>query len=256
MNTRGHLSSETIDLLMLAALDPLQSTAAKAHLEGCASCKTRWDELQEDSAKFQQYVYPRTVEKVTSRVVKPSLLDRLKLWGPGRVLVPAFGGVAAALALTFALTGGGTSSQSEDEIYVGLKGGGAAQASLEVIALRANGVQEPVKTGSVLAAGDKLRFMVNGGGAKYVLIGSKDGSGAFTVYYPFNKNESALLENGQRELPGAVQLDDVAGPERLVAVFSDEPVKAEDVEAAVKTAPVQLKNARVVSLEFSKGPPK
>ncbi len=254
MNSRGHLSSETIDLLMLAALDPLQATAAKAHLDGCARCKTRWNELQEDSQQFQQYVYARTVEKVTSRVVKPSLYDRLRIWGPARVLVPAFGGVAAALALTFALTGGGTSSQSEDEIYVGLKGVG--NVSLEVVAQRANGQQEPVKAGSVLAPGDRIRFMVNGGGAKYVLIGSKDGSGAFTVYYPFNKTESALLEKGQRELPGAVLLDEVAGREQLVAVFSDEPVKAQDVEAAVKTGPVKLKNARVVSLEFVKDAPK
>ncbi len=44
------------------------------------------------------------------------------------------------------------------------------------------------------------------------------------------------------------------GAERLVAVFSDAPLKADDVEAALEKGEPDLKDARVVSLEFVKGP--
>ena len=42
MNARGHLSSETIDMLMLSALDAQAANDAKNHIDGCASCRTRW----------------------------------------------------------------------------------------------------------------------------------------------------------------------------------------------------------------------
>ena len=52
MNPRGHLSSETIDLLLLSALDATEANAAKAHLDECDLCKTRWRELNEDKVRF------------------------------------------------------------------------------------------------------------------------------------------------------------------------------------------------------------
>ena len=72
MNARGHLSSETIDLLMLSGLDASATNAAKTHIDACATCRTRWRELNEDKEKFQQFVFPRTLEAVSSRVMVTS----------------------------------------------------------------------------------------------------------------------------------------------------------------------------------------
>ena len=78
MNARGHLSSETIDLLMLSGLDATQTNQAKAHIDACERCRTRWRELNDDKERFVQYVFPRTVGMVTSRVMATSWLDTVR----------------------------------------------------------------------------------------------------------------------------------------------------------------------------------
>ena len=264
MNDRGHLSSETIDLLMLSALDAPAANEAKNHIDGCPSCGNRWRELNEDKEKFAQFVFPRTVEKVSSRVIAPSLLERLRILGPWKVFGPLAGAaLAASLAVAVYTANGGGGTQTEDEVYIGLKGQrvaseaglkGDARIALQVVAQRAAEGQFPVKAGEVLRPGDKIRFVVNPGAAKYVLIGSRDGSGAFTVYHPFGGDKSAAVERGPHELPGAVELDQVAGAETLVAVFSNQPVEAKVVAQAVDSNPMQpeLKDAKVIRLEFVK----
>lgn len=253
MNTRGHLSSETIDLLLLSALAAPEANEAKAHLDSCESCRTRWRELNEDKQKFEQFVFARTLPKVEARLQKEQggagLFERFRaLW-----LLPAVGLAAAAAFGIVSVTGPGT--QTEDELYIGLKGGAP---SLEVVALRGE-TQFPVKPGAQLQPKDRIRFVVNPAGAKYLLIASKDGAGVFSVYHPFGATESVALADAlpkKVELPGSVELDETTGPERLVAVFSDAPVKAADVEAALKADPAapKLPNARVLSWEFQKAP--
>jgi|GEM_PF-684974 len=265
MNARGHLSSETIDLLMLSALDAAAANDAKAHLDDCDTCRTRWRELNEDKEKFQQFVFPRTLEKVTARVMAPSFFDRLKLVGPWRVFGPLAGAAAAAaiaVGVVNVASVDGPGTQTEDEVYIGVKGAknndvtlkGDARIAMEVVAQRQSEGQFPVKNGSVLRPGDKIMFVVNPGSAKYVLIGSRDGSGAFTVYHPFGGDKSVAIERGSHELPGAVELDAVAGTEKLVAVFSNEPVDAKALRQAVDLNPArpEVKDARVISLDFVK----
>lgn len=252
MNARGHLSSETIDLLMLSGLDATAANAAKSHIDACDSCRTRWRELNEDKEKFQQFVFPRTLEKVTSRVMAPSLLERLRIFGPWKVLGPLAGAAIAASLAVVVVNSAGPGTQTEDEVYIGIKGD--ARIAMEVIAQRPSEGQFRVKPGAVLRPGDKIRFKVTAGNAKYLLIGSRDGSGAFTVYHPFGGNKSSPLERGSHELPGAVELDAVAGSETLVAVFSDAPVEAAALKAAVEAnaAAPQLGDAKVISLDFVK----
>jgi hypothetical protein len=263
MNARGHLSSETIDMLMLSALPAQAANDAKNHIDGCATCRTRWRELNEDKEKFVQFVFPRTIEKVSSRVIAPSFFDRLRIIGPWKVFGPLAGAALAASLAVGVYVSSGPGTQTEDEVYVGIKGSrlppdvglkGDARIALQVVAQRAAEGQFPVKQGQVMRPGDKIRFVVNPGSAKYVLIGSRDGSGAFTVYHPFGGDKSASIDRGSHELPGSVELDQVAGAEKLVAVFSNEPVDAKLVQQAVDSNPMdpQLKDARVISLEFTK----
>ena len=157
MNARGHLSSETIDLLMLSALDAPTANAAKTHIDGCDACRNRWRELNEDKEKFVQFVFPRTIEKVSSRVIAPSLLDRLRIIGPWKVFGPLAGAaMAASLAVAVYTMNSGPGTQTEDEVYIGLKGTklaadvglkGDARIALNVVAQRASEGQFPVKQG-------------------------------------------------------------------------------------------------------------
>lgn len=251
-NARGHLSSETIDLLLLAALGAAETNEAKAHLDACADCKERWRELNEDKQRFEQYVFARTLPKIEERLAKQRFWQALDL----RVLLPALGlGLAALVAVVVVprVTGG----QTEDEVYVGVKG---KEPLFEVFAQRDAGSAFAVKEGTTLKPKDRIRFVVNPAGARYVLVASRDGKGAFTVYYPFGAAESAPVDARaprRTELPDAVELDETPGAERLVAVFSDAPVRAAEVEAALRANPSapQLGGARVISWEFKKDAP-
>ncbi len=250
-NLRGHLSSETLDMLLLSALDSTESTSAKSHLEACTVCNTRWQEVNEDKQRFEQFVFARTLPKVEAAVEESGAMRRpLDL----RWLMPAFGLLTAGLAafVVYAAVSGPTG-----ESYLGVKG---AQPVLEVFAMRAEGHAFAVKRGQALKPKDRIRFVVNPAGAKYVMIASQDAKGAFTVYHPFGATESALIEGDQGpkkvELSSTVELDEVSGPEKLVAVFSDAPVKAAQVESALLANPgaPAIERAQVVSLDFVKEP--
>jgi hypothetical protein len=248
VNARGHLSSETIDLLLMSALTGDRQTEAKAHLDGCPLCQKRWSELNEDKARFEQFVFPRTVGKLESRLGAPSLADRLRTgW---KMLVPAAGAVLAASLATVVWLGGRERSRTDDDLYIGVKGG----PSLEVVALRPETGQFPVKASTVLHPRDKIRFVVNTAGARYLLIASRDGAGAFTVYHPFGAEQSGEVLPGRIELPRSVELDETVGNERLVAVFSDTPISAAQVKAALEATPndPKIDGAKVVTWEFVK----
>jgi hypothetical protein len=244
MNARGHLSSETIDLLLLSALSASETNEAKQHIDGCDDCRARWRELNEDKARFEQFVFARTLPKVEARVLaeRQGFFERFRL----KLLLPVLAVGAAALAVVFA-TGPGT--QTEDDAYVGIKGGASSQPSFELFAVRGQGSAFPVGPGAELHPSDRIRFVVNPAGAKYLLVASTDGAGVFSVYHPFgaDKSQPVAEAKSKLELPGAVELDNTLGAERVVAVFSEEPLTAQQVEAALKA---DAKNPRLPGVRF------
>ena len=76
----------------------------------------------------------------------------------------------------------------------------------------------------------------------------------FLALPPNNRDKMVHLDQELHELPGSVELDQVAGSEKLVAVFSNEPVDAKVLQQAVDTNPAapEVKDAKVISLEFMK----
>lgn len=247
--TRGHLSSETIDLLLLSALSAPEANQAKEHLDTCAHCKQRWQELNEDKQRFEQFVFARTLPKVEARVQaeRQGFFARFKL----QILIPAIG-LAAAFAVVSAFPG----TQTEDDVYVGIKGG---QPSLDVFAVRGESGAFQVKGGAKLQPSDKIRFVVNPAGAKYLLVASRDGAGVFSVYHPFGaeKSQPVADKNAKVELPGAVELDATLGTEHIVAAFSEEPLSATQVKEALEADPKnpKLPGVRFVTVEFAKVAP-
>jgi hypothetical protein len=242
MNERGHLSAETIDLLMLSSLAAGDAAKARDHISSCDKCKARWTELEEDKARFDQFVFPRTVAAVEKRANR-SVLDFVReRWA---MLVPALGvAVAATLLIVVSVKG----SQTEDEPYYGVKGG---KASVEVVANRVGKGNFDVKEGAVLHPKDRIQFVVDSAGMKYVLIASKDGKGNVSIYFPYEGKQSAEVAPGKHVLPGSIELDDVVGREKLVTVFSDAPVEADAVKKSIESgAPVEA--AKVQTLEFDK----
>jgi hypothetical protein len=78
-----------------------------------------------------------------------------------------------------------------------------------------------------LAQGDELRFRPRGGppSARYIVIGSVDGSGRYVPFYPPSTSGfSVPLPAPGEALPGGILIDDVPGPERLLIVLSAQPI--------------------------------
>lgn len=247
LNDRGHLSSETIDLLLLSALAADEANAAKHHIDECANCRDRWRELNEDKQRFEQFVFARTLPKVEARVLaeRTSFFERFRL----KILLPALAVASAAAVVAVSGPGG----QTEDDSYVGVKGG---TPSFEVFAVRTGGDSFSVSPQTVLHPADRISFVVNPAGAKFVMVASTDGAGVFSIYHPYGAAQSSPVVSAstKQQLPGAVELDATLGDEHLIAVFSQDPVKASDVEAALKADPAnpKLPNARIVVREFHK----
>lgn len=101
------------------------------------------------------------------------------------------------------------------------------ELALEIIAKRGD-VQLEVTNGTLLRAGDALRFVLTTGRAGYVTVFSLDGRGAISPYYP-SSNPSAdpaplrIAKPGAHELPGSQVLDDAPGEEVILTVFSTHP---------------------------------
>ena len=109
-----------------------------------------------------------------------------------------------------------------------------------------------VRDGAVLAAGDQIEFVVYPHGARYVIIGSVDGAGTASIYYPYAGNQSAPIDGEGVELAGSIVLDAAPGPERLYALFSDDPISADVVRAQLRAVGARgvaaIRGARALSI--------
>ena len=201
----NHLSAFALDALALGALDPASEAAARMHLERCPRCRADHHAAAELRGYFAVHVMYRTA---------PRAAGNARWW----LLAPA---LAAAVALVIVLVGVGR-ERPEPEADLAIKGG----ASARVYAHRDDRTFA-VEDGTRLAAGDRIRFAIVPAGAPFLLIASIDGSGAATIYYPYGGRASAPLgPAGRGELPGSIVLDAAPGPERVFALFSDEPLDA------------------------------
>ena len=113
-----------------------------------------------------------------------------------------------------------------------------------------------VAPGDQVQPGDALRFrpLPVWPEARYIQVGSVDGTGAYSPFYPATDDGASVpLPAGGSPLEGSIRLDDAPGPERVFVVFSAVPLPVPDV-ARIALAhagagdPVdQIAGARVVS---------
>lgn len=216
-STSAHLSQFTLDAFALNALPPERHAAAVKHLETCATCRARADELASLRQHFTTHVVPHTA----------AALRRAPAWHTAwRWALPALAAVSATVLMLVRPVAPPVAPEEEPEY--GVKG----PPVLQVFAHRGERTWQ-VQEGEVLAAGDQVRFRVGSGGLPYVLLVSVDGTGQVSAYHPFGADQSASIPPQELvELPGSVVLDPAPGPERLFVLFSRKPLSF----AAVKPA--------------------
>lgn len=204
--TDPHPSALALDALALGTLDQERADATRTHLARCSSCEALYDAAARHRDDFARRVLPR------------GLPQRARWrW----IAVPAL-----ALAVVVALW---VRTRPPEQGDLRLKG----TASWQVFAHR-DGHTFAVHDGTELAAGDRIRFVVSPGGARYLLVASVDGLGAVTIYYPYRGALSAPIDGDRFELSGSIVLDRAPGPERIYALLSDVPLAAEMVAAPLR----------------------
>jgi len=198
--------------------DPTRSTL-RDHLECCAPCRLRLSRMEREGEEFRRFVEPRTLERVLAGG-KP----RERRWKRLLVtLVPA-GGLAAAAAAMFLFSPG------PPDGYVGAKG---SPLSLRVWAGAGDGARE-IADGERIPADARLRFRVASGQACRLWLLSVDGRGEVSRLFPAAGDAPATVTGGTT-LPGGAALDGQAGPERLYAICSPEPIPFDRVERALRS---------------------
>lgn len=200
---REHVSALARDALALGALPDAEAVRVREHLAACDACRGERDADAAMHAEFRARVLPRTLPQ-----------PRRRWWV--FVALPALAAAAALLLLVL--------RPHHEEPDLGIKGGAAWQ----VVALHGDH-ELRVHDGTKLAAGDRVRFVVVPNGAHYVTIASVDGAGAASIYYAAVK-----LDGPRVEVPDSIVLDAAPGPERLFALFSDQPLDAAPIEAKLR----------------------
>src|SRR5262249_5724233 len=97
-----------------------------------------------------------------------------------------------------------------------------------------------LEPGDRVLPGDRLRFIPRlpaGSRARYALVGSVDGAGRFSQFYPAEPAESSVpLPPTGQPLPGSILLDRAEGPERIFAIYSEKPLSIQRVRRSVQAA--------------------
>ncbi len=218
------LALDAFELEGRPAVHPLRQ-----HLAACPRCQERMEERDQARETFRREVYPLTVEAVVAAGAgAPAPSARRASW----IFRWALGGAAAmALVLVGLWIGWPRPDPAAGGGRAGLHGIKGPPA-IQVFVKRGERVFE-VREGEPLRPKDRIRFVVSLPQPGYLRVLSLNGDDA-TSFYPPPGAAPVRLPAGRQELPGATELDDGAGPERLWVVFSDEPLSVEEARVRVR----------------------
>ena len=96
---------------------------------------------------------------------------------------------------------------------------------------------EKLEHDALVRGGDLIQLRYNGGGQRYGVIASVDGSGVVTLHYPLREDappEATALAGKTTALPTAYALDDAPRFERFFFITADEPINVAESLAAVR----------------------
>ncbi len=221
--TRGDdcLSDLVLDQLRVRELDARAATRARSHLVTCARCSERLRALEDDASASASELPPL-----------PAAPRRAPPWR----IVAGFTAAAAALLLVVVGRPGAvqvgveTPSEHEDRDAPTTRTKGAP--TLQFYIRRGDAVLEG-GPGERLYPGDHVRFAYSWTEPGYITVLSRDGAGELSVYFPSDAGAYAAQPGERVDLPGAVQLDEVTGPEVFYGVFCAREVSPERLRQAL-----------------------
>jgi len=189
--------------------------AVARHVEGCPRCHSVREHRQASRRAFAAHVAAPLRQRLAS-------VPNRRWWiVPSASASASILGVAAvALLLTV------QRRRPEPAPYAGAKGA----VAIEVAGRRGGRVFE-FDGDAVAEPGDEVQLTIHAAaGLRYVLVGSVDGSGRFSPFYPASvQGRSLELPPSGHPLAPPVVLDGAPGPERIVVVLSGAPLPVQAV---------------------------
>jgi hypothetical protein len=196
-------------------------SAVTAHVQTCARCQAIMAERAAHLARF----HDGSATLWTRIAANGQERRRRRRWRRVFVQLPAL--VAGLGAVALLIVGARPFHRSAPSSYVAPKGG----APVEIVCRRGE-TSFVLAPGDEVAPGDSLRFrpLPVWPDARLIHIGSVDGTGRYTPFYPSAAGATsvAIPDRGQ-PLEGSITLDAAPGPERLFVVLSATPVRETDV---------------------------
>lgn len=215
------LSDLRLDAWLARDLQGEEARALRRHLAECARCRRREALLARERAEFE-----RTQPGLPSWL-EPSVGANESRRGSAWLVASAC--AAAAALLVFVGVRG--ADLVRPDVPLGLRVKGTDSVSFYV--KRGDEVRRGASRESV-RAGDRLRFAYTSAGPRYLAILSLDGARHASVYYPAAAHAARVDAGNDVLLPSAIELDEVLGEERIVALFCAQPLELEPVRRALE----------------------
>jgi hypothetical protein len=214
-------SDLAFDQLLGGELSAERARAIESHLETCAVCRARFEELERfrDQARLPEF----------GRLREPPASSR-----PRSAWFAAAGAVLAAAAALVLWLRAPIDPEGEE---TRVKGSG----KLSFYVKRGESVTRG-GPGEVLHPGDAVEFAYTAPRSGFLVVLSVDGSGRASAYFPTGER-AVPVSAGEQVMPGSTLLDDVLGPETFYGVFCDAAIEIEPLRARLEREPRVLPSA-------------
>jgi hypothetical protein len=231
-----HLSSLMLEKLHLGMLDDPDGTL-RAHCETCPRCQEQLAALHAADARFLER-FPTEAALVQKSHARSPGRPIYQRWPTAALVGLALAAVVALMLVRpswYSIFHGAPSAKHGAELAERIKG----QSIMEIAVSRAGSSFQFY--GQPLLTGDTLVFRYTSN-RSFLMLLSLEASGKAQVLLPTDAQMSMPIERGAKiRLQQGVELDDYLGPELLVALFSDEPLSAEEVIAEVRRRHASIK---------------
>ena len=208
--------------------------AVRAHLDGCAECRSFLAGLENEK---REYLIAHPFREFAAKHLPAESAPRKLAFGGSR-WIPALAGLAACGVLVPVLFQVGMKPEAfRKESDIRMKGEGAF---LDYYVKRGDAVIPGHEAGAY-RSGDELQFVCVSGSHPYVTLASIDSRGHVSLYRAPAATDApagaeaqlSLLGKGGEKLsmPFAVTLDDSPGSELFVLILGTEPLAGEAVES-------------------------
>lgn len=237
LSRSGHLT----DLALERTVDGERlDEIASAHLDGCAPCTARHDAILADSAAALPPLRAPAAAPVAEAPAPQH--DNVIPLRQGRSWWSAAGGLLAAAAAVLFLVNVDPTSPLPDrnpEDHFTSRGSDLPELDLEVYRSEADDITR-ISSDDVVFPGDRLGFRVGSEADGHLLILGIDSTGSAYPCYPTDGSSAAIQHGEPAEVPGAINLDDTLGIERLVAVRCPDTPSFDDLAHALERAAAGL----------------